>query len=474
MSGSKLYEDLTSVSGYDSVEQAISADDGRPRLLLLGAKHCGKTSIQKVVFQKVSPHETLFLDPTASIDVRDISNNVYVQLKVIDFPGEYDFTDKKVTPEAVFSKDGAVVFVIDAQDDAQDDVAAIEYFLEVAKLAHSVNPKLAFEVLIHKVESQSDAFFDEPKNEYVRHIRQQILEQLREEKIDVHPVFHLTSIYDHTVFEAFSKIVQKRIPHVSSLEGLLSGLVNSCRIEKAYIFDIISKIYLATDSSDLDHFYELCSDAIDVVIDVSCIYSEQKVKNRSRSADQGGSGGSASASAAPSQSDAKGQSDGGAAGSPTTADTKASGGTDLKSAKGSGGSGLPYDSNSAAVIHMENNYVLYLREVDTYLALVCLMRQDAYTNTGLLEYNFSCFKKAIQELKVRYPPVGSARLGSMDNSISAYSNATSRAGTQVRTGRGASGASQGGGIGAPFLGREGAPATVTSTTTTRDTRGVAE
>jgi Ras-related GTP-binding protein C/D len=37
--------------------------------------------------------------------------------------------------------------------------------------------------------------------------------------------------------------------------------------------DVVSKIYLATDSNPVDmQTYELCSDMIDVVIDVSCIY----------------------------------------------------------------------------------------------------------------------------------------------------------------------------------------------------------
>ncbi len=35
----------------------------------------------------------------------------------------------------------------------------------------------------------------------------------------------------------------------------------------------MSKIYVATDSSPVDmQTYELCSDMIDVVIDISCIY----------------------------------------------------------------------------------------------------------------------------------------------------------------------------------------------------------
>jgi Ras-related GTP-binding protein C/D len=36
---------------------------------------------------------------------------------------------------------------------------------------------------------------------------------------------------------------------------------------------VISKIYIATDSNPVDmQSYELCSDMIDVVIDISCIY----------------------------------------------------------------------------------------------------------------------------------------------------------------------------------------------------------
>ena len=39
---------------------------------------------------------------------------------------------------------------------------------------------------------------------------------------------------------------------------------------------MISKIYIATDSSPVDmQSYELCSDAIDVILDMSSIYAGQ-------------------------------------------------------------------------------------------------------------------------------------------------------------------------------------------------------
>jgi Ras-related GTP-binding protein C/D len=41
-----------------------------------------------------------------------------------------------------------------------------------------------------------------------------------------------TSIYDHSVFEAMSKVVQKLLPDLPVLEQLLDLLVANCRIEK--------------------------------------------------------------------------------------------------------------------------------------------------------------------------------------------------------------------------------------------------
>lgn len=49
--------------------------------------------------------------------------------------------------------------------------------------------------------------------------------------------------------------------------------MQSCNMEKSFLFDVVSKVYIATDSNPVDmQSYELCSDMIDVVIDVSCIY----------------------------------------------------------------------------------------------------------------------------------------------------------------------------------------------------------
>ena len=50
---------------------------------------------------------------------------------------------------------------------------------------------------------------------------------------DDHYSFYLTSIYDHSIFEAFSKVVQKLIPQLPTLENLLNIFISvSTRNEK--------------------------------------------------------------------------------------------------------------------------------------------------------------------------------------------------------------------------------------------------
>lgn len=46
-------------------EELVLADTAdKPRILLMGPRRSGKTSIERVVFHKMSPHETLFLEST--------------------------------------------------------------------------------------------------------------------------------------------------------------------------------------------------------------------------------------------------------------------------------------------------------------------------------------------------------------------------------------------------------------------------
>ena len=283
----------------------------------------------------MSPNETLFLEATNKIVKNDISNSSFVQFSIWDFPGQLDYFDPSFDSEQIFGGCGALIFVIDAQDDYTEALSKLQ---QTVKEATAVNPKIQFEIFIHKVDGHSD----DHKMECQRVIQQNATDDLQELGIQADLSFYLTSIYDHSIFEAFSKVIQKLIPQLATLENLLDILIRNCQIEKAFLFDVVSKIYIATDSSPVDmQSYELCSDMIDVVIDISCIYG-MKGNEQAES--------------------------------------------------------LAYDAKSASIIKLNTGIVLYLREVNQYLAIVCLIREDNFDKAGLLGYNFDCLKEAIADV----------------------------------------------------------------------------
>lgn len=190
-----------------------------------------------------------------------------MDFQVWDFPGHLDYFDPAFDVDNIFEEIGALIWVIDAQDEYLEAIMRLN--TTILNLQQSY-PNINVEVFVHKVDGLSEDY----KGDTFRDIIQRVQDELSDHGYENAPVsFYQTSIYDHSIFEAFSKVIQKLIPQLPTLEALLNSLCSTCHIEKAYLFDIMSKIYIATDTSPTDiGSYEICSDYIDVVIDVSEIY----------------------------------------------------------------------------------------------------------------------------------------------------------------------------------------------------------
>jgi len=448
----------------------VDFDDPRiaslPRILLMGPRRAGKTSIQRVVFHKMSPHETLFrLEATQMLERAVVDHTPLCRFTIWDFPGDqyeygYDVDgtgaggageenggvdgdgyndDNEPQPQQqqqqqqqshdyddqIFSKATALIFVLDAQDEPYDHV--LQSFTDTVTRAVRANPTIAVEVFVHKVDGEL-FLSDEAKYDCRRDVMQQVADELADAGLshDAIPIsYHLTSIYDHSVFEAFSRVVQRLIPELPTLEHLLNVLVSTCSMEKAYLFDVASKLYISTDSSPVDmQSVELCSDMIDVVLDVSGIYgmgAGSGAKNAKKqvqvpsleNGDEIGEEGFAEPLSevgmlgnelndndgaddleSPSSVDGAGEDEllGKLIGqSAPSEEVEDEGVTDADA-------GSAYDSESSSTIHLSNGMVLYLKEVDTMLALVCLTRTENFKKKSLINYNIGCLKKALRAL----------------------------------------------------------------------------
>lgn len=165
----------------------------------------------------MSPNETFFLESSNKIMKDDIQTNSFLLFSIYTLPGELEQLAKNEVNDLLNSCD-ALIFVVDAQDDYLDALTMLNF--AVVK-AFKVNPNIKFEVFIHKI----DCLSDDNRIEVRDNVRQRVLDDLCEFD-SILLSFHLTSIYDHSIFEAFSKVIQKLIPQLPVLEGLLNLFIS--------------------------------------------------------------------------------------------------------------------------------------------------------------------------------------------------------------------------------------------------------
>ena len=197
--------------------------------------------------------------------------STFMDFQIWDLPGQIDYLDPEFDVETIFGGVGAMIYILDAVDNYMEPIARLT---ETILYLRDLYPDIKYAAFIHKSDSLSEDFRDDT----VRDITQRITDDLYDAGFENPPLsFHSTSIYDSTIFEAFSKVMQGLVTELPAFESLLDNVKASCRFEKVYLFDVWSKIYIASDSTPIDlSAYELCSDYINFIVDLSEVYGWER------------------------------------------------------------------------------------------------------------------------------------------------------------------------------------------------------
>ena len=233
--------------------------------------------------------------------------------------------------------------MIDSQVQAQPQY---DYFKNSILPLFAKYRSMKLVIFLHKIDNtnigQND--YNKQRGEIQSKMKQMCEKFQKESSIDEIPIsFHVTSIYNSTLFEAFSKMFQEMMPQNKSLSSLIEKLTDSCNFEKAFLFDVFNKIYLAMDNSpNASQNYELCSDIIDVVLDMSGIY-----------------------------------------GDPTDE--------------------FYFDDKSTCSIKIFNHYtnsnsILFLKFIHKNLALIAIINEENYNRNNLLDYNINIFRQGVKSI----------------------------------------------------------------------------
>ena len=312
-------------------------------IIITGASKSGKTSIKKVIFEKKYPYETVFNEPTDKPESLQVESLGYFYLNLTEFPSS--FSSKDVNEyDKYLSKSQALIFVIDTQTPINPQC---EYLKTVIPALFKYKSSISLCIFLHKIDNTNAGQTDYYKQR--DEITSSITQMCKEANLsDINISYFATSIYNSTLFEAFSKIFQNILPQNRNLSSLIDHLANTCGFEKAFLFDVFNKIYLASDSSQNEaQSYELCSDFIDLVLDVSGIYNDPKIIEESDSC---------------------------------------------------------FDDNSIcsikinSEINKDSKNILFLKFIHRNLALIAIVSEENYERNNLLEHNINLFKQAVKNI----------------------------------------------------------------------------
>ena len=427
----------------------------RPRILLTGLRRSGKTSIQRVIFTKMQPSQTQFLESTPHLTLNQFSCGSFINFQVQELPGQLQvfpsghnsggsggtsgqassYDDDPMAHmvgggydmERLLKRCNAVVYIIDSQDDYTESILRLNTIIQMGK---RLNPRIRYEVFIHKVDQLSEEVKIETQRDIHNQVRDRFTDSIsgldawqtssthmsNSNSQDILINFHLTSIYDHSIFEAFSKVIQKLIPQFGHLERLLNYLLSTSNIEQAFLFDVQTKISIANDSSPTDmQMYELCCDMIDLLINMSEIYGQPNGNNQPTINDDDDDDEEyLSHERENFHDDDDNEQHEWNVDTQNDDDEQRIQINNLRTPLGTTPimnnqhssliettnepASAVFDSMSSSVIKLTGGRALYLKEINRHLALICILREEALTKQALIDYNVRQLKKSILKL----------------------------------------------------------------------------
>lgn len=201
----------------------------KKKVLLMGKSGSGKTSMRSIIFANYIARDTTRLGATIDVEhshVRFLGNLV---LNLWDCGGQESFMQQYFASQKdnIFRNVEVLIYVFDVESrELERDVHYYQSCLE-ALLQNSPNAKIF--CLIHKMdlvaEEQRESLFKGREEDLIRLSRPGNITCFR------------TSIWDETLYRAWSSIVTMLIPNVAALENSLAHFANVIDADEVLLFE---------------------------------------------------------------------------------------------------------------------------------------------------------------------------------------------------------------------------------------------
>ncbi|XP_070500881.1 ras-related GTP-binding protein A [Chironomus tepperi] len=201
----------------------------KKKVLLMGKSGSGKTSMRSIIFANYIARDTRRLGATIDVEhshVRFLGNLV---LNLWDCGGQESYMDQyfQSQKENIFRNVEVLIYVFDVESREFDK--DMHYYQSCLEAILNYSPEAKIFCLIHKmdliVEDQRDSIFK---------TRQEDLKKL---SLPLECKAFRTSIWDETLYRAWSSIVYQLIPNVKAIESSLHQFATILDADEVLLFE---------------------------------------------------------------------------------------------------------------------------------------------------------------------------------------------------------------------------------------------
>jgi len=197
--------------------------------LLMGRSGSGKTSMRSIIFANYIARDTQALAATHDVEASHVRFLGNLTLHLWDCGGQNVFMENYLTSQKahIFRNVAVLIYVFDVEKrDVQEDLT---YFRSCVDALTQHSPDSKIFCLIHKMDLLS-----EDQGEKVFKKRELELSDIA---LPMKPTFFKTSIWDETLYLAWSSIVYSLIPNVKVLESHLKNFCSVCEADEVVLFE---------------------------------------------------------------------------------------------------------------------------------------------------------------------------------------------------------------------------------------------
>ncbi|PWN46269.1 hypothetical protein IE81DRAFT_2360 [Ceraceosorus guamensis] len=208
----------------------------KKKILLMGRSGSGKTSMRSLVFSSYRPSDTRRLGSTLDVEhshVRFLGN---LSLNLWDCGGQQAYMDSYLESQRhqVFSSVGVLIYVFDLvggddPDGSEEWDKDVRYYKDCLAALKVHSPTAKVFCLLHKMD-----LVDATRRKSVYAAR---VNELRRKSEDIAISPFATSIWDETLYRAWSRIIHTLIPQVGVLEHHLAHFADVNSAAEVVVFE---------------------------------------------------------------------------------------------------------------------------------------------------------------------------------------------------------------------------------------------